>query len=317
MLNAKKDPVYIIYYFNEMPVEPWQEEMADIMPEIRLIPYDSPDAGKAEVFIGFNPPEGLLASLKNLKGVLSLAQGVYHILGDKTFPKHLKLARLVDPRTSNTMAGWVMLAILEHHRRRKEYREQQLRKEWTRLPLRKATSHTTVAVMGLGSLGSTVALTSAQMGFRTIGWSRSNKTIPGVDARSGIKGFKSCLPEADYLTTILPLTEETRDMYNSEVFAMMKKGAVFINSGRGLQVVEDDLLEAIDSGHLGGAVLDVAREEPLPQDSPLWTHPKVTIWPHVSAYPTIDSAAPLVVDAINAIREGREPENSVSVSRGY
>ena len=312
-----KEPIFVAYHFKEMPMEDWQEELSAIMPEIKLVPADSPDAKKAEVLVGFNLPEGMLDSLGNLKGVVSLAQGVYHILGDGTFPQHLKLARLADPRTSNTMAGWVMLAILEHHRNRNAYREAQQRKEWVRLPQRQATSHTTVAVMGLGTLGSTVARTAAMMGFRTLGWSRTPKRIEGVQTLVGAKGFGTCIAEADYLSSILPLTGDTRDLYDKKVFSKMKKGAVFINSGRGLQVIEEDLLEALDSGHLDGAVLDVVRKEPPPDDSPLWDHPKVTLWPHVSAYPTIDSAAPLLVESIIAIIEDQEPPNSVNIARGY
>ena len=312
-----KNSIIVAYHFKEMPMEEWQRELTAIMPDLKLVPADSPEAQKAEVLLGFNLPPGMLDSLNNLKGVISLAQGVYHFLKDGSFPEHLKLGRLTDPRTSNTMAGWVMLAILEHHRNRNAYREAQQRKEWVRLPVRQATSHTTVAVMGLGALGGTVAKTASMMGFRTLGWSRTPKSIEGVESQVGTRGFETCLAQADYLSTILPLTDDTKDLYDKKAFKKMKKGAVFINSGRGLQVVEEDLLEALDSGHLDGAVLDVVREEPLPQDSPLWNHPKVTIWPHVSAYPTIDSAAPLVVESIIAVMEDREPPNRVNIARGY
>ena len=312
-----KPPIIVAYYFKEMPMKDWQVELEAVMPELKLVPADSPEAQEASVLVGFNLPKGMLDSLKNLKGVVSLAQGVYHFLGENKFPEHLKLSRLTDPRTSNTMAGWVMLAILEHHRNRNAYREAQKRKEWIRLPLRQPTSHTTVAVMGLGTLGGTVARTAAMMGFRTLGWSRGPKDIEGVEAVVGARGFETCVTEADYIASILPLTGDTKDLYDKKVFDRMKKGAVFINSGRGLQVVEEDLLGALDSGHLDGAVLDVVRKEPLPDDSPLWDHPKVTIWPHVSAYPTIDSAAPLVVESITAIMEDRDPPNSVNIARGY
>ena len=155
------------------------------------------------------------------------------------------------------------------------------------------------------------------MGFRCIGWSRSPKTLEGIESFHGADGLAACLPEADYVVSILPLTKETTDLYDKSVFARMKRGAVFINAGRGLQVVEEDLIAALDSGHLGGAVLDVTRVEPLPAEDPLWTHPKVTVWPHVAGNPIVDSAAPQVVDAIKAFIEGREPANCVDPNREY
>ena len=310
------EPVFVIYHFDEGSLGEWQDKLSALMPEIRLIPADSPDAGKAEVLIGWNPPEGLITRLERLKGVFSLAHGVDHVLGGGDFPAGLKLARLVDPSMAEAMAEWVLLAILERHRDREAYRHAQGRKEWIRLAP-KAARDFTVAVMGLGAIGGTVASRVAATGFRTIGWSRSPKSIEGVEARRGPDGFAACLAEADYLVSILPLTAETADIFDKAAFGRMKKGAVFINSGRGLQVVEDDLVGALDSGRLAAAVLDVTRVEPLPEDSPLWDHPKVAIWPHVSAVTGADSAAGQVVEAIKAIRDGREPPNSVDVARGY
>ena len=309
-------PVYVVYHFEEAPIELWQAGLSALMPELQLVLPDSPDAGMAEVLIGWDPPDGMLAGLKSLKGVVSLAQGVDHILRGKDFPPHLKLARLIDPTMSEAMAEWVLLTILERHRDRDAYRDAEGRKEWIRLPRRLAGDYT-VAVMGLGAIGSTVASKVAAMGFRTIGWSRGPKSIEGVESLHGKDGFEVCLATADYLVSILPLTTETADIYNVATFGRMKEGAVFINVGRGLQVVEGDLIEAVDSGHLAAAVLDVTRIEPLPEDSPLWTHPKVTIWPHVSAMTGADSAAEQVVEAIRAIRDGREPQNNVDISRGY
>ena len=309
-------PYYVVYHFEDDPIGLWQEGLSALMPELELVPPGSPDANKAEVLIGWNPPEGVLAGLKALKGVVSLAQGVDHVLLGKDFPPHLKLARLVDPTMSDAMAEWVMLAILERHRDRDAYREAEGRGEWIRLPRRLAEDNT-VAVMGLGAIGGTVARKVAMMGFRTIGWSRGPKRIEDVESLRGEDGFEACLTRADYLVSVLPLTAETADLYDRATFGRMKRGAVFINAGRGLQVVEEDLVDAIDSGHLAAAVLDVTRVEPLPEDSPLWTHPKVTVWPHVSAMTGADSAAEQVVEAVRAIRDGREPRNSVDISRGY
>ena len=309
-------PIYIVYHSNDDPMAYWQGGLEPLLPDIRLVAPDATEATEAEVMITWNPPEGTIAGLPALKGVISLAQGVDHILKDPTFPRHLKFARLIDPYMSEAMAEWVLLSILEKHRDAEIYRQAETRKDWIRLRPR-AAADTSVAVMGLGAIGAHVAEKIARMGFRTIGWARSPKSIPGVTTHTGDEGFKTCLEEADFIASILPLTDETRDIYNHRTFAAMKEGAFFINAGRGLQVVEDDLIQAIDNGPLSGASLDVTRIEPLPAESPLWDHPNIRIWPHVSAQTNADTAARQVADAIIAIREGKDPENAVNVGRGY
>ena len=310
------EPITIIYHHEEFEPSDWQDALKPFLPSVELVSPDDPSAQKAEVFMTWEPPEGMIASFPNLKGVISLAQGVDHIFKDKSFPKHLKLARLVDPYMSIAMAEWVLLAILEQHRDAPAYRAAAQKSEWIRLEPNFA-SQVTVAIMGLGAIGSVVATKIAAMEFKTIGWSRSKKTLKHVTSYFGEDGFQQCLSEADYIASILPLTIETYDIYNAKTFAMMKKGAYFINSGRGNQVIEEDLIAAIDSGHLKGACLDVTRIEPLPSQSPLWQHPKITIWPHVSAPTSPISAAKQVAEAITAIRKGLEPPNSVDITKGY
>ncbi len=309
-------PIYIVYHSVDHEMQFWQDALTPLLPGITLVTADMPEAQDAEVMITWNPPEGMIAGLKNLKGVVSLAQGVDHVLNGKTFPDHLKFARLIDPYMSEAMAEWVMLTTLEYHRDAMEYREAEKRHDWIRLSPRIA-GRTTVAVMGLGAIGSVVAETLTHLKFNVIGWSRSEKSIPGVTSYHGEDGFTSCLKEADILVSILPLTDATENIYNADHFAQMKQGAAFINAGRGKQVVEDDLIRAIDQGHLRGATLDVMVTEPLPEDHGFWAHPKINVWPHVSAQTNPESAGEQVAKAITDIREGRDPDNSVNIARGY
>ena len=309
-------PIYIVYHSVDHEMQFWQDALTPLLPGITLVTADMPEAQDAEVMITWNPPEGMIAGLKNLKGVVSLAQGVDHVLNGKTFPDHLKFARLIDPYMSEAMAEWVMLTTLEYHRDAMEYREAEKRHDWIRLSPRIA-GRTTVAVMGLGAIGSVVAETLTHLKFNVIGWSRSEKSIPGVTSYHGEDGFTSCLKEADILVSILPLTDATENIYNADHFAQMKQGAAFINAGRGKQVVEDDLIHAIDQGHLRGATLDVMVTEPLPEDHGFWAHPKINVWPHVSAQTNPESAGEQVAKAITDIREGRDPDNSVNIARGY
>ena len=309
-------PIYVAYHSIDHDMSFWQEALSPLLPGIQLVTPTMPEAQEAEVMITWNPPEGMIAGLKSLKGVVSLAQGVDHVLNGKTFPSHLKFARLIDPYMSEAMAEWVTLIVLDYHRDAAAYRDAEKCHEWIRLAPRIA-GRTTVAVMGLGAIGRVVAETLTHLKFNVIGWSRSEKSIPGVTCYHGDDGFASCLDQADILVSILPLTTATENIYNAENFAKMKKGAAFINAGRGKQVVEDDLIKAIDRGQISGATLDVMVTEPLPQDHAFWDHPKINVWPHVSAQTNPESAGEQVAKAITDIRAGRTPDNSVNIARGY
>jgi len=309
-------PIYIVYHSVDHKIEFWQDVLNPLIAGIQLIAPDHPEAQNAEVMMTWNPPEGMIAGLPNLKGVISLAQGVDHVLNGKTFPSHLKFARLIDPYMSEAMAEWVTLTVLEYHRDAAAYREAETRHDWIRFPPRIA-ARTTVAVMGLGAIGSVVAQSLTHLKFDVIGWSRSEKSIPGVTCHYGDDGFETCLKTADILVSILPLTAATENIFNAHHFAQLKKGAAFINAGRGKQVVEADLIKALDQDHLRGATLDVMVTEPLPADHPFWDHPKVNVWPHVSAQTNPESASEQVAEAITDILAGREPRNSVNIARGY
>ncbi|MCE2517797.1 MAG: glyoxylate/hydroxypyruvate reductase A [Alphaproteobacteria bacterium] len=309
-------PLYIAYHSVDHSIDYWQKHLSPLVPGIELVHADEARAQEAEVLLTWNPPEGMVAGLKNLKGVVSLAQGVDHVLNGKTFPSHLKFARLIDPYMSEAMAEWVMLTVLEYHRDVPQYRAAERRKDWIRLEPNIAAD-TTVAIMGLGAIGSVVATTLTKLKFNVIGWSRSEKSLQGVTAFHGDDGFDACLTQADIIVSILPLTTETENIYNSTTFSKMKPGAAFINSGRGKQVVEDDLIAAVDSGHLRGATLDVMRVEPLPTDHGFWDHPKINVWPHVSAQTHGATSGPQIAEAIADIRAGRDPRNSVNIARGY
>lgn len=310
------DSVIIAYHSKDHAIEYWADALTPRVPGMKLVWADSPEAQDAEVLIAWNPPEGMVAGLKNLKGVISLAQGVDHVLNGKTFPSHLKFARLIDPYMSEAMAEWVMLTVLEYHRDAPQYRAAEKAHDWIRLPPNIA-AETTVAVMGLGAIGSVVARTLTHLKFNVIGWSRSEKSIDGVTAYHGDDGFDHCLNTADIIVSILPLTAETENVYNANTFAKMKPNAAFINAGRGKQVVEDDLIASVDQGHLRGATLDVMVVEPLPTDHGFWDHPKINVWPHVSAQTHAATSGEQIAQAIKDIREGREPKNSVNIARGY
>jgi glyoxylate/hydroxypyruvate reductase A len=173
-----------------------------------------------------------------------------------------------------------------------------------------------IAILGLGSIGQRLAEVFVDLGYKVSGWARSPHQLPGVDAYHGRDQLAACLEPADYVVCILPETSETRDIIDARTLGLMKRGAYFINVGRGRLVVEEDLLDALDSGQLSGATLDVFRTEPLPVDSPLWTHPKVTVTPHAAGVGQQGSLAH-IAENYRRLRDGRPLINIVDPARGY
>jgi glyoxylate/hydroxypyruvate reductase A len=206
--------------------------------------------------------------------------------------------------------------VLTHHRQLGVTDANQARGVWQQIVTPPAQRRR-VGVMGLGHIGGQCALTLATLGFDVAGWSRSPKSLPGVETFAGPQGLAPFLARTEILVCLLPLTPETKDILNARTFAALPRGAAIVNAGRGGHLVEADLLAALDGGHLSGATLDVFRTEPLPPDHPFWSHPRIRVTPHIASY--IDPATGAGVVAENIRRyevEGRLADMSDAV-RGY
>ncbi len=295
----------------------WEHRLSAHLPDCQLVPLTHNSANKAEIALVWKPPEGRLAELANLKLVISLGQGVDHVLSSGNLPAHVQLARLVDPDMSHALSQWVLLGVLDHLRDGPAYRKQAKARLFSSLPQRQ-TSHLPVAVYGMGAIGSMIASRLDDIGFDVHGWCRSERQQDAsVTLHHGPHGFEAMLKCCQIHICILPLTDQTHHIFNAETFSKMLKGAYFINGGRGAQVNEADLLNAISSDQLAGATLDVFEEEPLPITHPFWDEPRITIWPHVAAQTNPDTAALQVAEAIRAVHAGKLPANLVDRQRGY
>ena len=264
----------------------------------------------------WRPEPGFLASLPNLKLILSLGAGVDHLLGDPLLPRHLPIVRLVDPHLTHAMSEYVVLQVLRLHRRDLEYRAQQEAGIWRELDQPNAFERR-VGILGLGELGQDAAKKLAALGFDVAGWSRSEKTVAGVRCHAGAAGLPSLLGRSEILVCLLPLTAETEGILNTSTLALLPKGEALVNTARGAHLVEEDLLAALASGHISAAVLDVVREEPLPAGHPFWRHPHIVITPHVAAITNPPTAAPIILDNIRRFEDGRPLLNRVDPARGY
>lgn len=269
-----------------------------------------------EVALAWKPDRGLLASLPNLKLIVSLGMGVDHLLADDELPAGVPIVRIMDDGLIGQMAEYAIYWALRHHRDIDKYEELQRKREWKPLDF-VDTIHRRVGVMGLGTIGQDTAKKFGALGFPTAGWSRSAKSLPGIETFHGADGFAKFLARTDILVDVLPLTRDTRGLLNAKAFARLPKGAYFINMARGGHVVDADLLAALDSGQLSGAVLDVFNAEPLPADHRYWTHPKVHVTPHIAGATNPRTASPGVIENIKRLRLGQPLVHTVNPKTGY
>lgn len=300
----------------------WAREMKAAVPHVEIRAW--PDIGAAQdvhYAAAWLPPPNVLASLPNLKVIFSLGAGVDAILSDQTLPAHVPIVRVNDADLTNRMSEYIVLQCLLHHRQQRRLDQQQRDKTWYGFD-QHAASTMTVGIMGLGVLGQDAAKKLAMMGFRVVGWSRTPKSLPGIICHSGPNGLDSFLGETDILLSLLPATPETEGIINRALIRKLSRkgpfGApVLINAGRGRQQVEEDILASLDAGELHAATLDVFRKEPLPAESPLWSHPKVIITPHNAADSDPVAISKYVAGEIARFERGEPLRNIVDRTLGY
>ncbi|WP_229414687.1 2-hydroxyacid dehydrogenase [Moorena producens] len=278
-----------------------------------------PESGKLdeiEIVLAWWPPLGVMQKLPNLKLIISLGASVDRILVDPDLPKHIPIVRLLSEGKTQQIAEYVTLAVLLFQRRFIEYQALHRSRRWEYLPVPEAKEFT-VGILGLGVFGSTVAKKLAAMGFSVRGWSRSPKAMAGVECFHGREQFKLFLSTCRAIVCLLPVTPETEGILCHETFSALPTGAYLINVGRGKHLVEADLLSALDSGQIAWACLDVFHQEPLPNDDPFWSHPRIIVTPHIAAVGNPKELAARIVDTIDCSREGRPLENAIDRNRGY
>jgi glyoxylate/hydroxypyruvate reductase A len=274
------------------------------------------DPGKVEYVLCWNHPAGVLQEFPRLKCVSSLGAGVNHLLDDPACPPEVPLVRLVDTGLKQSMAEYVMFGVLDHFRRFAGYRRQQQRGEWLPQPVSRIHG-LGIGLMGCGELGSYVADKLSAFGFSVHGWTRRSRQSAGVAVFAGNDALEAFLARADILVCLLPLTPETQGILDAKTFGRLPRNAFLINVARGAHLVEADLLAALDSGQLSGAMLDVFREEPLPKEHPFWKHDRITITPHIASVTDPGSAALQVVENYHRAVRGERLFNQVDRQQGY
>jgi glyoxylate/hydroxypyruvate reductase A len=298
--------------------ENWRARLSQYLPanETLSLATHLTDKSAVDVALVANPRWGELAQFPNLRFVQSLWAGVDGLLGDPALPENITLARLIDPGMTQSMAEGAIAAVLYLHRQFPAYLRQQATHTWRQLP-QPVASHRRVGVLGFGKMGEPVARGLAALGFTVSAWGLSPRAEASVDYSWGAASLERLLAKTDILVNLLPLTAATGGILNAELFARLPESAALINLGRGGHLKDEDLLAALESRHLSHAVLDVFHSEPLAADHPFWSHPQVTVLPHVAASTDPESAAPIAMQNVAAFRAGRPLTGVVSRSRGY
>jgi glyoxylate/hydroxypyruvate reductase A len=269
----------------------------------------------ADHAVVWSPPQNFIDEQSQLQNLFNIGAGVDALL-KLNLPATLNIVRLNDAGMSVQMAEYVCHAVIRHFREFDHYDKDAQSQRWSyRKPSLRYDF--AVGVLGAGVLGSHVAKSLQTFEFPVNVWSRSPKHIEGVKSFSGAAQLDDFLRATRVLVNLLPLTPDTENILNREHLMQLQQGAYLINVARGRHLVEQDLIDAIDAGHMAGATLDVFRQEPLPQDHAFWTHPKITVTPHTSARTLRDESIAQIASKIKAVYAGQPIEGRVDKVHGY
>lgn len=297
--------------------EKWAQSYVDAFAAqgLTLLANDADGVDGARYALAFRPVPGVLGAMPHLRALFSFGAGVDAFFDDPDLPE-VPLIKSVTPTHTMRMTEYVVAHILAQHREFPRYAKAQAEKAW-KPKQHVPASRRTVGFLGFGRLAQHSAAALKHIGFNVIGWRASDKPVEGYDVYSGANGLDEFLGRCDFLVCLLPLTPETEGIMNTALFDKLPDSAVLVHVGRGPQLVEADLIAALDAGTLAHAVLDVFAQEPLPEDSPIWAHPKITMTPHIASAPDAVEQAEQIAAAINVIEAGGTPDHIVDKSRGY
>ncbi|MGQ2386068.1 2-hydroxyacid dehydrogenase [Acinetobacter ursingii] len=297
-------------------VQKWLEDaLAEYAPQEAYCLAHSEQAQQATTAISWFPDLDYLETLPNLKLIHSMAAGVEH-LNLKRIGDRYAVCRVVDESHQKGMYDYLQWCVLYYQRFFDVLIAQQIQQRWKQPP-QKTSADVKIGIMGLGQMGGYIAEKFAKLGYQVSGWSRSLKQIEGVTCFAGDAQRQDFLAQSEILINLLPLTEDNVGLLNTELFQQLPKGACIINCGRGQHLNEQDLIAALDSEQLRGAILDVFAKEPLAQDHVFWQHPKVLVTPHVASHAPWSAVIGQILENDHRVQQGLALVNEVNVMKGY
>lgn len=296
---------------------PWIEDFAAALPEAEVVVWKEGAAQpQCDYAVLWQPPESMLPALQQVKAIFSTGAGVDGIMKFIDRLPDVPVVRLADVGMAIQMAEYAAHATLRYYRRFDEYEEQQRAGVWKELAQHRREDFT-VGVLGMGVLGARVVDAMRHFGFPLRSWNRSRRNVEGVQSFAGREELDAFLAGTRVLVCMLPLTAETADILNRATLSKLPRGAYVINVARGAQIVEEDLLALVRSGHIAGATLDVFRTEPLPAGHPFWTEPRITVTPHISALTLRTESIYQMAEKMRALERNEPVADVVDRTRGY
>ena len=290
---------------------------AELLPDLDVVLADEPfDKTAVRYMFTWNVPKDIATTWPSLKVIFSLGAGADQF-DMATIPQGLPVVRLIAEGHTAMMQEYVVMSVLALHRDLPDYIDQQRRHVWKQVSTPPLATNRRIGVMGLGNLGRGALDALAPFGFVLSGWARSPHDIDGVTTYHGADGLCAFLAQTDILICLLPLTEATKNILNSDLFERLPKGAALVHAGRGQQLVHDAFLAALDSGRLRGAVIDVTDPEPLPCGHPFWNDPRIILTPHIACITRIDACIPVVCENIRRHRGGEALHGVIDPVLGY
>lgn len=293
---------------------PWLEGLHAALPQADVEEWH-PGAPQADHAVVWAPPQQFLDEQPGLKGIFNIGAGVDALM-KLQLPANARVVRIDDGGMAVQMAEFVCHAVIRHFRELDGYEADVALGKWSYRKPRNREDFP-VGIMGLGVLGERVARAVAHFDFPVRGWSRTAKDLPGVRGFAGPAQFDEFLAGTRILVCLLPLTPETENIMNGRNLSRLLSGGYVINVARGAQLVDEDLIALLDSGHLAGAALDVFRTEPLPPEHPFWRHPRIQVTPHTSARTLRDESIAQIAGKILALERGEPIAGVVDAKRGY
>ncbi|MEM0650877.1 glyoxylate/hydroxypyruvate reductase GhrA [Klebsiella huaxiensis] len=310
----------IIFYHPTFDTSYWITELEKQLPGSRVREWKPGDNQSADYALVWHPPVEMLQG-RDLKAVFALGAGVDSILSKlrehpEMLPLSIPLFRLEDTGMGLQMQEYAVSQVLHWFRRFDDYLALKQEARWQPLD-EYPREEFTIGIMGAGVLGAKVAEGLQAWGFPLRSWSRSRKSWPQVTSFAGAEELGEFLSSTRVLINLLPNTAETVGIIDKTLLAQLPDNSYVLNLARGVHVVEGDLLAALDSGKLKGAMLDVFSREPLPKESPLWAHPRVAMTPHVAAVTRPQEAIAYIAGTIGQLERGETVSGQVDRQRGY
>ena len=294
----------------------WRDTFADLLPDLEIRIW--PDAGEpADIdYLAFMHTDfGILPAFPNLRAMFTRSAGVESFVDHPNLPD-VPLGKLEPSGGDPMMTEYVVMHVLRFHRDMPAYQARQAKREWHRGPIIRPDERR-VGFLGYGMMAKAPALVLKSLEFNVSAWTRRPKEDAEVPIFHGPGQLEPFLNQTDIAVCLLPLTAETEGIFSARTFAMMPKGAMLINVGRGKHVVDGDLIDELDAGQLSYAALDALWPEPLPPESPLWLHPKVTVMPHVARRPTVVQLVREIAANIRRLEAGEPLLQEIDIAEGY